>query len=355
MSEGRGSRNGGRPEGVCAAIAAYNAEGSVGDVIRGATRHLDTVLVADDGSSDRTAEVARAAGADVIAVPENRGKGNALRLLFAEARRRGFEAVVVLDADGQHDPEDLPRFLEAHAAEPLAIVAGSRMGESAAIPGYRFNSMMVARFYICLAANRFVEDTQCGYRLYPLSVIERMALRKERYVTETEILVKAGDSGVSVVGVPVKTIYSDSHGSHFRRVPDVASISLYVISYIMVKWAIEGARPGTVYTYGGPGTGRDRFGATPGRDWWFEALTLFAALPLTLFYFGWYYLALATRIRSFAGLRSCGVPAGKVLASTMLLPALLIASIADLAGRRLGFRPDLSTGFVRRFYPNLWE
>ncbi|HEY5996522.1 MAG TPA: hypothetical protein VIU29_05840, partial [Candidatus Deferrimicrobiaceae bacterium] len=88
---------------------------------------------------------------------------------------------------------------------------------------------------------------------------------------------------------------------------------------------------------------------------WFEALTLFAALPLTVFYFGWYYLARIVRVRSFAGLRSCGVPAGKVLGSTLLLPVLLLVSIADLVGRRLGFRPDLSTGFVRRFYPNLWK
>ncbi len=340
---------------VCAAIAAYNAENSVADVVRGARRHLGTVLVVDDGSSDRTAGAASGAGADVVAVSENRGKGNALRLLFAEARRRGFEAVVVLDADGQHDPGDLPRFLEAHAADPEAIIAGSRMGESGAIPAYRYNSMLVARFYICLAANRFVEDTQCGYRLYPLRAIEGMALRKERYVTETEILVKAGDSGVRIHGVPVRTIYSDAHGSHFRRIPDVASISLYVISYMMVKWAIEAVRPGTVHTYRGAGTGRDRFGGTARGDWWFEALTLFAAMPLSACYFGWYFLARLAGVNSFAGLRSCGVPASKVLGSTLLLPLLLLVSIIDLAGNRVGVRPNLAPGFIRRFYPNLWK
>ncbi len=340
--------------GVCAAIAAYDSEAGVADVVRGARRHLDVVLVADDGSSDRTAEVARAAGAEVIVLAENRGKGNALRLLFAEARRRGFEAVVVLDADGQHDPGELPRFLEAHAADPDAIVAGSRMGESGAIPAYRYNSMLVARFYICLAANRFVEDTQCGYRLYPLRALEGMAFRKERFVTETEILVKAGDSGVRIVSVPVRTIYSDSHGSHFRRVPDVASISLYVISYMMVKWAIEAVRPGTIHTCRGAGTGRDRFGKSARGDWGFEALTLFAAMPLTALYFGWYFLSRLAGVPAFAGLRSCGVPAVKVLGSTLMLPLLLLFSIVDLAGNRIGIRPELTPGFVRRFYPNLF-
>jgi glycosyltransferase involved in cell wall biosynthesis len=341
--------------GVCAAIAAYNSEATVADVVRGVRRHLGVVLVADDGSNDRTAAEARGAGADVLVLPENRGKGNALRLLFDEARRRGFDAVVVLDADGQHDPDDLPGLLDAHARQPDALIAGSRMREADAIPGYRYNSMLVARFYICLAANRFVEDTQCGYRLYPLKALEGMAVRKERYVTETEILVKAGDSGVPIVGVPVRAIYSGAHGSHFRRVPDVAAISVYVISYMMVKWAIEGVRPGTVFTYGGAGTGRDRFGKTPGADWWFEVLTLFSALPLTAFYFGWYFLSRLVGGKSFAGLRSCGVPAAKVLGSTMMLPALLLVSTVDLACGRLGFRPDLSTGFVRRFYPNLWK
>lgn len=340
---------------ICAAIPAYNAEDSVGEVVRGARRHLDTVLVADDGSSDRTAAVAREAGAEVIAVAENRGKGNALRVLFAEAKRRGFAAVVVLDADGQHDPEDIPAFLAAHADAADAIVAGSRMGENGNIPAYRYNSMIVARFYICLAANRFIEDTQCGFRLYPLAVIDGMELRKDRYVTETEILVKAGDSGRRIVTVPVRAIYSAGTRTHFRRVPDVAAISVYVISYLMVKWAIEATRLGAACTYRGPGTGRDRFGRTPRGDFLFEALTLFAALPLTALYGCWYYLGRFLGVPVFSGLRTCGVPVGKVLGATLLLPLLLAISTVDLVGNRLGGRMNLTSGFVRTFYPNLWD
>jgi len=339
---------------ACAVIPAYNAEDTVGDVVRGALRHLPSVIVADDGSSDGTARAAAEAGAYVIRIPRNRGKGNSLRALFAEAGRRGFSAVVALDSDGQHDPDDIPRFLAAHREDPGAIIVGSRMESAGAIPVHRYNSMVVARFYICLAANRYIDDTQCGFRLYPLATLESIALRKERYVTETELLIKAGDSGIPVRTVPVRTVYRTGQKTHFRSVPDVAAISVYVISYIMVKWAIEAVRPGTKYTYRGAGKGRDRFSVSPRVDRGFEILTLLACMPLSVLYCVLYFACRAAGIRSFEGLRGCGVPVGKVFLSTMLLPVLLVVSIVDLAGNRLGLRPDLTTGFVRRFYPNLW-
>jgi glycosyltransferase involved in cell wall biosynthesis len=340
---------------VCAVIPAYNAEETVGDVVRGALKHLPAVIVADDGSSDGTARAATLAGAEVIRIPENRGKGNSLRALFAEAARRGFSAVVALDADGQHDPDDIPGFLAVHREDPGAIVVGSRMGGAGAIPVHRYNSMVVARFYICLAANRYIDDTQCGFRLYPLAPLESIALRKERYVTETELLIKAGDSGIPLRTVPVRAVYRPGQQTHFRSVPDVAAISVYVISYIMVKWAIEAFRPGTKFTYRGPGRGRDRFSGSPRVDRAFEVLTLLTCMPLSVLYCALYFVLRAAGIRSFEGLRGCGVPVGKVFFSTMLLPALLLVSIVDLAGNRLGFRPDLTSGFVRRFYPNLWD
>lgn len=340
---------------LCVVIPAYNAEDTVGDVVRGARKHLPVVIVADDGSSDGTARVAAGAGAEVIRIPENRGKGNSLRALFAEAGRRGFSAVVALDADGQHDPDDIPRFLAAHGENPGAILVGSRMGSAGAIPVHRYNSMVVARFYICLAANRYIDDTQCGFRLYPLAPLESIALRKERYVTETELLIKAGDSGAPVRSLPIRAVYRPGQKTHFRSVPDVAAISVYVISYLMVKWAIEAARPGTKHTYRGPGKGRDRFSVSPRVDRVFEILTVLTCMPLSVLYGVLYFVCRSAGIRSFEGLRGCGVPVGKVFLSTLLLPALLVISVIDLAGNRLGIRPELTTGFVRRFYPNLWR
>jgi len=340
---------------VCGIIPAYNARETIAGVVKGVGRHLDAVIVADDGSTDGTATVAREAGAEVIALGENRGKGNALRVLFGEARKRGFSAVVAIDADGQHDADDIPSFLELHRDHPEAIITGSRMWELGQIPRHRHNSMLVARFFVSLAANQFIEDTQCGFRLYPLSVIESIALLKERYVTETEILMKAGDSGREVLVLPIRAHYPLGQTTHFRSVPDVAAISVYVISYLMVKWGIESLKSGVVNTYRGPGTGRDVIFLSPQVDRGFEVLTLLTCLPLSMSYGLWYYVARVLSIPALHSLARSGTPVATLLLSVMLLPILLTLSILDLIGNRLGIHPDLTTGFVRRFYSNPWR
>ena len=340
---------------VCGIIPAYNARETIAGVVGGVLRHLGTVIVADDGSTDGTAEAARAAGADVIVLGENQGKGAALRLLFAEARRRGFSAVIALDADGQHDAADIPSFLRAHQDHPEAIVTGSRMEDPDGIPRHRRNAMLVARFFISLAANQFIEDTQCGFRLYPLSAIGSMALLKGRYVTETEILIKAGDSGRAIRSLPVRAHYPPGQSTHFRSIRDIAAISVYVISYLMVKWGIEGLRPGVVNTYRGPGTGRDAFFLSQLLDRVFEAVALLACLPLSVLYGLWYYAGRAFSVPALHSLSRSGIPVGSLLSSVLLLPVLLSVSIVDLIGNRLRIHPDLTTGFVRRHYSNPWH
>lgn len=342
-------------ERICAVIPAFNAAETVGEVVRSALRYVPSVIVADDGSGDGTSSAAAAAGAEVIRIPKNFGKGNCLRLLFRAARQRGYCTVVALDSDGQHDPDDIPRFIDAHRESPNAIIVGSRMQDPGAIPSHRYNSMVVARFYICLAANRFIDDTQCGYRLYPLSVLDSIALLKERFVTETEILIKAGDSGALIRSIPIVPVYKTMQNTHFRSVPDVAAISVYVISYMMVKWAIETFRPGVKYTYRGAGTGRDRIFLGPRTDRGFEILMVLFCMPLSAVYGALYYVLRTIGIRSFEGLQGCGVSVAKVFASTLLLPVLMGVSIVDLLLGRLGLRPNLSGGFVRRYYPNLWR
>ncbi len=340
---------------VCGIIPAYNARETIAGVVRGVLRHLEMVIVADDASTDGTGEAARQAGAEVVLLGENRGKGNALRVLFAEARKRGFSAVIAIDADGQHDIDDIPAFLQVHRDRPEAVLTGSRMWDPGQIPRHRHNSMLVARFFVSLAANQFIEDTQCGFRLYPLSVIESVSLLKERYVTETEILIKTGDSGREVRVLPIRAHYPPGQTTHFRSVPDVAAISVYVISYLMVKWWIEGLRPGVINTYRGPGTGRDVFFLSPRADRVFEVLTLFTCLPLSLLYGVWYYVARLLSVPAFSSLTRTGTPAARLLCSIMLLPVLLAFSIVDLIGNRLQMHPDITTGFVRRHYSNPWR
>jgi hypothetical protein len=182
-----------------------------------------------------------------------------------------------------------------------------------------------------------------------------VSLLKERYVTETEILIKAGDSGREVRVLPIRVHYPPGQTTHFRSVPDVAAISVYVISYLMVKWWIEGLRPGVINTYRGPGTGRDVFFLSPRADRGFEVLTLFTCLPLSILYWGWYYIARLSSVPAFSSLTRTGTPAGSLLCSIILLPVLLAFSIVDLIGNRLQMHPDITTGFVRRHYSNPWR
>jgi len=339
---------------VCGIMAAYNAQETIAEVIRGVRRHLGTVIVADDGCTDGTGELARQAGADVMRLGRNRGKGHALRVLFAEARERGFSAVLAIDADGQHDADDIPSLLQAHREHPEAIITGSRMGNPDRIPRHRRNSMFVARFFVSLAANQFIEDTQCGFRLYPLAVIETLALRKERYVTETEILVKVGDSGKTVRSLPIKALYPPGQPTHFRSIRDVAAISCYVISYLMVKWGIEALRPGIVNTYHGPGTSRDVFSGLPRLDFAFECVTLFASLPLSALYSLWHAVGRRVSVPVVQSLALSGLPLGTTLRSILVLPVLLAVSIIDLLAGRLSVDLDWTSPFVRRHYAMRW-
>jgi glycosyltransferase involved in cell wall biosynthesis len=160
---------------TCAIIPAYNAEGTVGPVVKGALAFLPTVIVADDGSTDATARVAEDAGALVIRVPANRGKGHCLRLLFAEARKRGFEVVMALDSDGQHDPADIPRFLDAHRNEPGSVILGSRMPVECGPVTEEIH--VVARFYVCLAATA-TSTYPMRVSSLPMSVVESITLLK---------------------------------------------------------------------------------------------------------------------------------------------------------------------------------
>ena len=167
---------------ILVAIPAYNEASSVGDVVRSAQAHADTVLVVDDGSTDETATVARAAGAEVIQHEQNEGYGAALKTAFVEARDRGAQILVTLDGDGQHDPNDIGRLIEVQKDEQAAVVIGSRFVDDAntAIPLFRRFGLQVVNFLtnVSLGVVRSesrVGDTQSGFRAYGERAIKTLA------------------------------------------------------------------------------------------------------------------------------------------------------------------------------------
>jgi len=209
-----------------ALVPALDAGLTVGQVVRGASKYVDAVVVVDDGSADDTAEKAREAGAHIIRHDANRGKGAALKTGFDYALAQGYDAVITLDADTQHDPDDIPKLIEA--AGGAGIVVGSRLREKDKIPPARYYANMVGVKCISWRAKNALLDSQSGFRLYKAEVISGIKFSGGRFETETELLIRAGRRGFRIASVPVKTIYSEEiiRGSHFRTVSDTYRICI---------------------------------------------------------------------------------------------------------------------------------
>jgi glycosyltransferase involved in cell wall biosynthesis len=205
-------------------IPAYQAAPSVGAVVEGALTQADEVLVIDDGSRDGTGEAARAAGARVVSFPENRGKGAALAVAFADLFGRGFDAVVTCDADGQHLPEEIPRLLGAAAGADLVLgVRDHLFGEMS--PLRRVSNRLSSRA-ISFAAGEDVADVQTGFRLYRRGLIERVGFPEPRFEAESAVVVRAARCGFRIVLVPVRLGFADGRTtSHYRPLVDSLRIA----------------------------------------------------------------------------------------------------------------------------------
>ena len=212
-----------------AIIPAYQAEETVRAVVEGVRRHVPEVVVVDDGSTDRTAEVATAAGARVVRLPKNAGKGAAIRAGLGVVLPAGFTHVAFVDADGQHDPEDLPALLEA-ARGGEDFVIGARVRGSEDIPMVRFRTNEIGSRILSRMTGHDVEDGQSGFRVIAAPLLARLSLSAEGYSIETEILLKAARHVRRFASVPVRAIYADAR-SHYRPFRDTWTISWGAVYY----------------------------------------------------------------------------------------------------------------------------
>jgi glycosyltransferase involved in cell wall biosynthesis len=188
-------------------IPCLNEESAIGSVIQGARRCLPTIFVVDDGSQDRTAEIAAASGATVLSHSRSEGKGAAVRTGLAQAWGRGYGWALLMDGDGQHAAEDIPNFLKCAEQSAAALVVGNRMPESSRMP---FTRRCVNRFMswqISRLTGRTLPDSQCGFRLVELAAWERLPMRAAHFEVESEMLVQFARAGLAVEFVPVRVIY----------------------------------------------------------------------------------------------------------------------------------------------------
>jgi glycosyltransferase involved in cell wall biosynthesis len=205
---------------LIALIPAYQEGPRIGAVVEAASRHLPVVVI-DDGSRDDTVERAEAAGATVLRQVPNAGKGAALRLGFRHALDRGVAAAITLDADGQHDPAEIPLFIDAFRARRPELVIGRRDFDQ--MPAVRRLSNVAGGLTLSAALGRNVPDNQSGYRLIGRVLMRAMLDSQESgFEFEVEMIARCIALGLPIDWVPIRTIYAGepSHiepWRHFRE------------------------------------------------------------------------------------------------------------------------------------------
>jgi len=191
----------------CILIPSYNEAMTIGEITKELKSRGLTVYVVNDGSTDNTADIAAGQGAVIISHEKNRGKGASLIEGFGRLLREGFDAVLVMDGDGQHAIGDIDNFFKKMAETGADIVIGNRMLDTASMPALRKITNKIMSRVISKMCGQEIPDTQCGFKLIKRNVLESVKFEFSNFEIESEILLKAAKNGFKIESVPVKTVY----------------------------------------------------------------------------------------------------------------------------------------------------
>lgn len=210
---------------VAVVIPAYNAAQHITQVLTGVAEHipLQYVCVIDDGSNDVTAKLAKNLGAVLLVHGSNRGKGAALATGFTWALGMNVEAIVTLDADGQHAPEVLPNFIAAYKRTQCDVIVGTRMQGGASMPLQRRITNTLASRVLSWITGQYIPDSQCGYRLLSARVLAAVPVVGARYEAESLYLAHAAQRGFRISSVAIPVIYGMSKSS-FKIMRDTGRV-----------------------------------------------------------------------------------------------------------------------------------
>jgi len=194
---------------ICAIIPAYNEAKTIGYLSEEAKKKGLDVLVIDDGSSDSTGRVAKEKGAKVLRNEKTVGKGASLRKGFDFAISQNYDGIITMDGDGQHDPEDIPQFIDKINESNAKIIVGNRMFRTRNMPFIRWCTNKIMSTFISSICRQYIPDTQCGFRYIDIKALKSFELSTANFEIETEVLIEARKKGYKIYFVSIKTIYQD--------------------------------------------------------------------------------------------------------------------------------------------------
>ncbi|NND88839.1 MAG: DUF2062 domain-containing protein [Flavobacteriaceae bacterium] len=228
----------------CVLIPTYNNAGTLQRVIDGVLQYTSEVIIVNDGSTDETSTILNTyTNIPQLHFSENKGKGMALRKGFQKALEMGYHYAITIDSDGQHYPKDIPIFidtLEASNNKDLLLI-GSRNMKQEGVPGKSSFGNRFSNFWFWVETGIWLEDTQSGFRLYPIKRLEDIKFYTRKFEFEIEVIVKAAWRDVEVKNVPINVLYDHNERvSHFRPFKDFTRISilntwLVIVTFLVIK------------------------------------------------------------------------------------------------------------------------
>jgi glycosyltransferase involved in cell wall biosynthesis len=214
-------------------IPAYNEEKNIERVTKAVRALGFPVLVVDDGSKDSTSVVASRAGAQVLTLNPNGGKGAALRKGLDKFLSERYPAVILMDADGQHDATETPSFIEA-LNNGADLVVGSRMECTTGMPWERVATNRLLSWLISLVAGWNIPDTQCGYRAMTRDTAQKIKLITNRYEIESEMLLEAAKHKKKIVSIPIRCVYEGGK-SQIHPWKDTYRFARFIVHYLIFR------------------------------------------------------------------------------------------------------------------------
>lgn len=192
---------------VCIVIPTYNESAAIGNIVKQIRNQGREVVVVDDGSTDGTAEISQNCGAVVLKNLKNEGKGFSLVRGLRYAIESNFDGVFTMDGDGQHNPNDIPYFIQKAQTTGAGIIIGNRMHNPRTMPVVRILTNKFMSLIISKLIKQRVPDTQCGFRLIKRELLKKLKFTTRRFETETEILIQASQLGYKIESIPIKSVY----------------------------------------------------------------------------------------------------------------------------------------------------